>query len=48
MEDKIKIIRENRQHLYNNCNNNIVNRVMRHQYNLMKKYILYNNKEEYK
>ena len=48
LEDKIKNIRENRQHLYNNCNNNIINRVMRHQYNLMKKYILYNNKEEYK
>ena len=47
MEEKFKNLRENRQNLYNNCNNNIVNRVMKHQYNLMKKYILH-NKEEYK
>ena len=48
LEAKIKNIRENKQYLYNNCNNNILNRVMRHQNNLMKKYILYNNREEYK
>ena len=47
MEEKFKNLRENRQNLYNNYNNNIVNRVMKHQYNLMKKYILH-NKEEYK
>ena len=44
VEEKFKNIRENRQNLYNNCNNNILNRVMKHQYNLMKKYML-NNKE---
>ena len=44
IEEKFKNIRENRQNLYNNCNNNILNRVMKHQYNLMKKYI-HNNKE---
>ena len=42
IENKLKSIRENRQNLYGNCNNNIVNRVMKHQYNLMKKYILHN------
>ena len=41
IENKLKSIRENRQNLYGNCNNNIVNRVMKHQYNLMKKYILH-------
>ena len=41
-EEKIKYIRENRNNLYNNCNNNIINRVIKQQYNIMKKYILHN------
>ena len=41
IENKLKSIRENKNNLYGNCNNNIVNRVMKHQYNLMKKYILH-------
>ena len=43
IEYKIKNMKENRQNINNN---NIVNRVIKHQYNLMKKYILTNNKDK--
>ena len=39
IEEKIKNFRENRHNLYYNCNNNIADRVMKHQYKLMKMYI---------
>ena len=42
--NNLKILKENKQIFYHNCNNNIANRVMKIQNNLMKKYLNYNRK----